>query len=354
MPNKNILFKNLEGEELAKKPQNEIAHFGWEGGGSFAFEMIAQSYYEGAETLFEKIQAAGNDFAVIDSLIYPMAFLYRHFIELYLKGLYLKYSGETEENIKSYLDRASHNLMASWNEVKPFFSKGKKHVGSTVNIDGIEKSIRSMNKFDPTSMGMRYPIDKNLDELHPKAIHLDYIEVHNQMVKLHESLLKIDADIDGQVKNIADEVNIESFLEHYHKWNSKLDFYLLILQKEMETTHNEEDFEVVSIFEHLDELSDEEESIVFYEESDDDFKIIVEVLYYVGRDLRTNGMHLSKNKAEKKKEFVTCCLNHMKAFHLRFSGPVDINLMNAYTKSPDAIYNNISMAREILSFSLKV
>ena len=41
-------------------------------------------------------------------------------------------------------------------------NKGKKHVGCSVNINAMEHYIKSINFFDPNSMVMRYPIDKDL------------------------------------------------------------------------------------------------------------------------------------------------------------------------------------------------
>jgi hypothetical protein len=362
MTDKDILFKDLKGEELAKKPQDEIAHFGWGGNGAFSFFLIAEAYYESAETLYQKMRSAGKNFAVLDGHIYPMVFLYRHFIELYLRGLYLKYSGCSNDQLKQYFTEVGHDLNASWIRVKPLLSKGKKHVGSSQNIGAIEHYIHEMNRFDSSSMGMRYPIDKKtMAAMCKTPIHLDYVNLHDRMAEFHKAIESLNYDIENQVNNIAADEDIASFLENYHRQESTLKRYLTLVQEAIADEEQDEDDETMSerVFADIDKRRNdairrdngeevEDDYLSIYQNSGDDLKIIIEVLYYAGRSVREHLFNLSTNPEERRKEFITCCLEQMKYEGFKFGEQVHEHQTNVFGKCAREISANISLAQQLI------
>ena len=363
MTDKDVLFKDLSKAELATKAQDEIAHFGWEGDGAFAFMCNADAYYESAETLYEKMRSVGKNFAVLDGHIYPMVFLYRHFIELYLKGLYIKYSGADEEGIKDYLNKVGHDLNYSWSLVKPLLSCGKKHVGSKQNIGAIEHYIKEMNKFDSTSMAMRYPVTKDLDKQHQSPVHLDFINLHDRMSELFNALHQLDYDIDNQVKDIAPETEIEDFISHYSELKPLLERYVSALDEEIKREMEEDKSGKPTHERLMAQLRDNSEKNIrrqrgevlpddyrwLYENSGDDFKILVESLFYSGRHVRERLANLANSPADRQKEFVTLCIEHLKREGMQFGSPVYSHQTNVSSKSADAIKDNINMAVSLLS-----
>lgn len=362
MTDKDILFKDLTNEELVAKPQDEIAHFGWGGNGAFAFFLTAEAYFESAETLYSKMRSAGKDFAVLDGHIYPLVFLYRHFVELFLKGLYFKYSRVEEEDLKKYLNEVGHDLRKSWAKVKPFLSQGKKHVGSKENIGAIEHYIHAMNDFDADSMGMRYPVNKNLDKMHTHPVHLDYINLHDRMVEFYHAIHQIDYDVDNQVLSVASDDEISYYMDHYSRLLPILEKYIESLKKEIlekadkkkpalsmhERIMNQirENKEKALCRQNGEEVEDDHGWI--YENSGDDFKILVESLYHSGRSVQERLINLSSNPAERSKEFVSCCLDLMKAEGMAFGKPVKTYQTNVFSKSADSIFENISKAISLL------
>jgi hypothetical protein len=325
----------------------------------------ALAYYESAETIYQKMRCAGNDFAVLDGHIYALIFLYRHFIELFLKGLYMKYSGETEANIKGYLNAVGHDLNASWNKVKPIVSTGKKHVGSSQNLGAIEHYINEVNAFDPTSMVMRYPLDKkSMTQMHQKSMHLDYINLHDRMAELYESLRTLEYDIDNQLNVTASDEEIAGFMAHYQQQMPLLDKYLALVQKEAEKEKQKPtDLQTFSLHERcLAKLRSNQDKAIrrmngekvdddylsMYSSSDDDFKIIVEVLFYAGRAVKERSANLSQSNAERQREFVQLCLQQMQNDKLKFGIPVYDEQLNVMSKSADAIFANISLAKQLL------
>lgn len=151
------IIRELTQEEIIAR--GPFSHFGWEGDGAFSFLTISDGYWESAKMLLERMEKESNNFAIVDSLVYPLFFNYRHSIETYLKLLFFKYGEQTEQARRDFLE-LGHDLQNLWANLRPYLNKGKKHVGSSINLDAVEHYIKSINGFDPNSMVMRYPIEK--------------------------------------------------------------------------------------------------------------------------------------------------------------------------------------------------
>lgn len=134
-------------EARSAKDYNDFAYFRWDGTDWFAFYMYADNYYNAAFQLLE--DARNNRYSDryqpcqnIDSIIYPICFLYRHFVELTLKWLHLKYVTLDVEGRKEYLSHASHKLDQCWKDLKPFLQKKISKVDCDCDIDAIEHYIK--------------------------------------------------------------------------------------------------------------------------------------------------------------------------------------------------------------------
>ena len=77
-----------------------------------------EGYKTAADELVEQALGAKN-VGRLDTFIFPILFLYRHFIELELKWIFLVYSDGDSPVKKSVLDKVKHNLMKIWKETKP-------------------------------------------------------------------------------------------------------------------------------------------------------------------------------------------------------------------------------------------
>jgi hypothetical protein len=69
--------------------------------------------------------------------------------------------------------------------------------------------------------------------------------------------------------------------------------------------------------------------------------IIIETLYYIGRHLNEDLIHLSKNKDEGKKDFIIMCLRHMELNGLKFDSEINETMINFPNKSTDSIVENL-------------
>jgi hypothetical protein len=128
-------------------------------GGPYGFYEYAQGYFDAS---FKIVNSLLNDPSMLDYVIYPLVFSYRHAIELSLKDL-------AEELPKIYgktgVMKKTHSLIDNWGEIRPFL-KGKTHFDSeNVLVDQVDAILSDFLRIDSTGMVFRYPVDKK-DRLH--------------------------------------------------------------------------------------------------------------------------------------------------------------------------------------------
>lgn len=127
-----------------------IADIGWQkymGDGCYTFGYI-NSYKEAGDILVEE--------KVPDLLIYPIMFCYRQYLELLLKNIYMK---NNTEDYKDYVNNVSHNIIKSWEYVKPILLNQIKDK----ELSFIEEVICFFDKLDSSSFTFRYEYDKRMN-----------------------------------------------------------------------------------------------------------------------------------------------------------------------------------------------
>ena len=95
--------------------------------------------------------------------IYPIAFLYHHFLELYLKEILMTYKNDFRLNeIK-----CPHNLLELWSSLMDFLNDGAfMDFPSLFDIDNKDLSaatayFQDISEYDKTSESFRYPENKS-------------------------------------------------------------------------------------------------------------------------------------------------------------------------------------------------
>ena len=231
MNNKDLIWREVtEKELLESKP---FSHFGWEGNGAFSFATISDGYWEAAKIILREMDSNIHKIEIIDTLIYPLFFNYRHSIEAYLKALYFNHGNHTDEEKQKFLKKG-HNLQSLWNHLQPTLNAGKKHVGSSVNLIAIEDYIKEINQFDPDSMVMRYPVSKDLKNNKGRQYRIDFMHFGKSMDKLCNDLRQIDCDISNQMDEIATPEEVSNYLEVFTQYKVEIDGFLSLLEKEKE------------------------------------------------------------------------------------------------------------------------
>lgn len=338
-----IIIRELSKEELiARKP---FSHFGREGTGAFSFSTISDGYWDSAKILLERMKQDSNNFAIVDSLVYPLFFNYRHSIETYLKLLFFKY-GEQTEHAKCKFMELGHDLQNLWAKLRPYLNKGKKHVGSSINLDVVEHYIKSINGFDPDSMVMRYPIEKDLKANKEHEYHFDFINFGERMNELCDSLRQLDYELSNQMLETASLEELTAYLNVIKKYRTQIDKFLSILKVESE----EESIKTFNIHDFIADIKKHEPSKrdKFLAECDPDLLILLDNLFYGGRSVNENVIRLDKSPVSRQKEFVRFCNELLDKDGLCFGIEPEEDQINIFGKTSSALLEAISTALSIL------
>lgn len=120
------------------------------------FFLYSDSYKESAIKLFEQLNGEAYN---ANTLVYPLVFLCRHFIELRLKELI---SGLNYAVSEKYDFPKGHKLINLWNEYKRLVvESGEGYGPDEIHIKNTEKLIVEFDSIDPGSMCFRYPVNNN-------------------------------------------------------------------------------------------------------------------------------------------------------------------------------------------------
>jgi len=227
MTDKDVLFKKVD--NTTNVDLSSFCYFGWEGTGAFAFYKYACAYYDSAVSLYEKIQNSNGHYDIVDGLGIAMCFTYRHYTELMIKHLYVKFVCKDEADYKRFLS-IGHNLVELWNNTKPKLKELKDRVGSSVSLGVVEHYIKQINAFDKESMSMRYPIDKKLSPMHPQT-RLDLANLVERMNELYFAFEALAHDLDNQLNCEMDQEEITAFLAVYESLKPRVKQILIDLAK---------------------------------------------------------------------------------------------------------------------------
>ena len=167
---------------------------------------FAIGYHMAGKTLVEKLE---TDEGYADYEAYPIFFLYRHSLELFLKAIV--YMGARLLNLISNdkIDNnkllTKHGLVRLLPPIKTIFKRldwdkdfGIEHIHS---FEDFEKLIKAIEKIDPQSYSFRYPVNtKGVSPL-PKNIMLNAISFGKNMNPLLEVL-------DGAITGLDDYLDL--------------------------------------------------------------------------------------------------------------------------------------------------
>lgn len=300
MKETDVIIRELNDQEIhERKP---FSHFGWEGSGAFSFSTISDGYWGSAKILLEHMKAKCYDFAVIDTLIYPLFFNYRHSVETYLKLLFFNYGEQTKEARSNYLN-LGHNLQNLWAQLRPSLNSGKKHIGISVDLNAIEHYIHTINDFDPDSMVMRYPIQKDLTANKDQEHHFDFINFGERMDELCDSLRLLNHYLSNQMSEAATHDELEQYLNIFNRYRPEINNFISILNEEAAN----KPIRTINFNDLLTVINKPSKTFSFLKGCEPDLLILLDNLFYGGRSVNQNDVRLSSSQVERQKEFVRFC-----------------------------------------------
>ena len=124
-------------------------------------------------------------------LVYPILFLYRHYVELKLKSILFEAAASLPGNVPEKAGD-EHNLLNLWKmllDLLTQYGKSKMLQGS----ESTERILAQLTQIDPVSMETRYALQKDLKT--PTLDQLRSVDLQNfggVMAKLHSELNKIE------------------------------------------------------------------------------------------------------------------------------------------------------------------
>jgi hypothetical protein len=96
-----------------------------------------------------------------DFLVYPIVFLYRHYVELQLKRL-IPMGALLVNQVIDRNRLLKHPLDELWALFEPILQEAAQGTGAATpeEIEGLSWYVSELNKFDPGSFSGRYPLDR--------------------------------------------------------------------------------------------------------------------------------------------------------------------------------------------------
>ena len=259
--------------------------------------------------------------------------------------MFFKYGEQTEQAKRDFLE-LGHDLQNLWANLRSYLNKGKKHVGSSINLDAVEHYIKSINGFDPNSMVMRYPIEKDLKANKDHEYRFDFINFGERMNELCSSLRQLDYDLSNQMLETASLEELNTYLDMIEKYRPQIDSFLSILK----TESKEEAIKTFNVHDFINDLKNHEPSPTyqFLRECEPDLLILLDNLFYGGRTVNSNEIRLSTSIVGRQKEFVRFCYALLDKDGLRFGEKPQEYQINIWGKMSSSLLDGISTALSIL------
>ena len=143
-----------------------------------ALELYADGYKKAGDVL---VRNAMEQTHTLNLLVYPICFLYRHYLELTMKGLIARGRRLTQGK---YAYPKHHNLLKLWGECRTLLLKlvdSVKLIGSVSQeeLDVVEELVVQIIQVDPNGEAFRYAENKKTFSALPK--HITHINVRNLM-----------------------------------------------------------------------------------------------------------------------------------------------------------------------------
>ena len=158
---------------------------------SMAEESYIAGFREAARILAEHCHSTLNR----NTLVYPLIYNYRHYLELRLKSVlsglnfYITSNAALHDEDIKKLVFDSHNLDAIWGKIKFLKSQldsddRRCFFDPKLKIKKVDRAIKEMTAIDKGSFAFRYAYDKSGNPPIPEEI--QYISVENFIIKMDE------------------------------------------------------------------------------------------------------------------------------------------------------------------------
>ena len=172
------------------------------------FFLYSEGYKEAGKQLLDF--CTKNTFYA-NTLIYPLIFNYRQFVELRLKELIIM--GYRFHGIdKDFSDE--HSLVKLWNTYRKEIVEPLKEIEKSI-LDNVERVISQFNSEDPKSMCFRYPVSTGPNR--KKSINRETLDLGNFKKVIDKLIFFFDWQWDmlSHYQDMQDEMLSEMYSNYY-------------------------------------------------------------------------------------------------------------------------------------------
>ena len=166
------------------------------------------SYIEGYKSAADIVVKESIDNPLKDIYVYPIVFMYRQYLELLFKNIYLLYEKD-ENKHRSFIKKVGHSLKDIFNECRPLIEQyysdknldnscsylkfdssmssiyiKNRNPSKMISIEEIAEFINDFDTMDPNSFNFRYDFEKSLEKTikTPKSIDLKELYIMTERI----------------------------------------------------------------------------------------------------------------------------------------------------------------------------
>ncbi len=174
------------------------------------WSIYADGYRRAADALVDRVEGEPPD----DIFLLPIVFLYRHFVELTLKDLFLRLVSLCHIGIDPKRV-TTHKLIPLWEFVKAHLNCIREEMHDKEIVPALDKLIRELSDLDPDSMHFRYAVDKEFAEMVlPRSLSMDHLK--STMEKIYNGFAYIEAGIDMEWDARDFDAELRAEVESYY------------------------------------------------------------------------------------------------------------------------------------------
>lgn len=334
-------------------PENpdDMAYIMWSEDSVFNFSNYSYAYRQAAEALYEQFVTHNGDYAVKDPMGITLTFMYRHYMELTTKFLYLKFypyiHGRrlNDDEIVGFVEKTGHNLNEIWKELKPILTELSMRLRNEFDIKAFSHYVSEFQRYDESSMKMRYPMDKQGKAFETQAQRLDMKILHDRMDECMNEVDKLVGQWDDQIYWGDDEELGNVFMEQYKDAIDDVEQFL-VYEAAYVDAYKEKHSGGMRFYNLSDvvlkPLSEEMTVVKFLQSLTDNHLLVIHNLYYVGSSCLRKIM-VWKKASDRQVQFMRSagliCRNETN----KFNAPINRSdlIGTILSKIPETVYKAV-------------
>ena len=139
-------------------------------------------YKEAADRIIINVIENSDD-VLFDTIVYPVMFLYRHYLEIMFKELLEEFRSLHSKEYSTDKDPiGKHNLTNIWQELRQIIEAAWGQEENLSFFEDVGNRVDEFHKIDEKSMAFRYPFDRKNAPFFPveeKVLKINLIQVKN-------------------------------------------------------------------------------------------------------------------------------------------------------------------------------